>query len=112
MTLLLVSNIPSDLTVSDLRDFFHEEIEAGEFACFHYTHRRAAATEAVGDSKELASYMRKERERDRQRALRAFVRDAQPEDFVDRTTPPEERQRRRREAQRARIQALAQGRAR
>ena len=65
--LRLVSNIPPELQIGDLRDFFRDAIERGDFLCFHYTQRRQPVVEASEASDQLNAYLRKERERDRSR---------------------------------------------
>ena len=65
--LRLVSNIPPELQIGDLRDFFRDAIERGDFLCFHYTQRQQPVVEASEASDQLNAYLRKERERDRNR---------------------------------------------
>jgi hypothetical protein len=65
--LRLVSNIPPDFQIGDLRDFFREPIERGDFLSFHYTQRWQPVVEASEASEQLNAYLRKERERDRNR---------------------------------------------
>lgn len=61
--LRLVSNIPPELQIGDLRDFFRDAIERGDFLSFHYTQRRQPVVEASEASDQLNTYLRKERER-------------------------------------------------
>ena len=65
--LRLVSNIPPELQIGDLRDFFRDAIERGDFLSFHYTQRQQPVVEASEASDQLNAYLRKEQERDRNR---------------------------------------------
>ena len=66
--LRLISDIPPELSVGDLRDFFRDAVESGDFLVFHYTKRQQPIVESAEESDELSSYLRKEWERDRHRA--------------------------------------------
>eukprot|EP00965_Chrysotila_dentata_P234963 6200471-Pleurochrysis_carterae.AAC.1 len=61
---LLISNIPPDMTVGDLRSFFSDLIESGAFDVFHYLHRADVLIEPVERSNRLDQYLQREAARE------------------------------------------------